>query len=166
MVTFGKLIRVSIKIFKLASQMAGTFFSEESSTDLIGWECQLVELSHFENPPNVVILSKYRFYCRWMAKVPMSVFSNYIRTKDASSWQNKCPEHFSSLASILILIELLYRGVWIDLPPLRYPQPVGAAWDPKSFNDSFDFFAIDPLESLFSYVQGLAKIFLRKVICH
>ena len=40
--------------------------------------------------------------------------------------------------------------VKMDLPPLRYPQPVGAAWEPKSFNDSFDFFNIDFLESFFS----------------
>ena len=33
--------------------------------------------------------------------------------------------------------------VKMDLPPLRYPQPVGAAWEPKSFNDSFDFFNIE-----------------------
>ena len=52
--------------------------------------------------------------------------------------------------------------VKMDLPPLRYPQPVGAAWEPKSFNDSFDFFNIEIfLESFFSFSLGWEKIFRR-----
>ena len=111
-------------------------------------------------------MSKYWFYYRWMTEVSMSVFPNHIWTVDASSWQNKCPELFSSLASILINFDWTHKmGIRMILPPLRYPQPVGAAWDPKSFNDSFDFFPIDLLESVFSFGLGLAKIFLREFIC-
>ena len=110
-------------------------------------------------------MSEYRFYYRWMIEVSMSIFPNHIWTVDASSWQNKCPELFSSLASILINFDWTQKiGVRMVLPPLRYPQPVGAAWDPKSFNDSFDFFPID-LESFISFGLGLAKIFLREFIC-
>ena len=131
--------------------MAGTFF------DLIGWECQLVELSHFENPPNVVIFSKYRFYYRSMVEVPMSVFSNYIRTIDASSCQNKCPEHFSSLASILILIELLYRGGLNRPTATEIPPTGGRCMRSKKFQWFFWFLSHRPIRVSYLLRSRLSK---------
>ena len=54
----------------------------------------------------------------------------------------------------------------LNIPPLRYPQPVGAAWDPKSLSDSFDFFPIERLERFVSLGPAFrfVNIFLRKFI--
>ena len=144
MVTFGKLIRISIESLKL----------------LIRWECQLVWKSYFENPPNVVILSKYRFYNRWMIEVSMSVFSNHIRAIDASSWQNKCPELFSSLAAILNfdwahlkwahLNESFLRGK--NKPTATEISPTGGrCMRPKKFQWFFWFLSHRPLRAFFLF---------------